>query len=471
MALLADLKLMVNNPKFSDLKIKCGNWNEGDEILYASRLHLAARSEFFERMLFNGMRETTSNEITFPNLSTSALKLILEFLYTDSIEVKNLTASSAFDTFVAANFFLLPEIEKIVTQYVEIGLKAESAVDLALEFFTRAVEQDYSEDENELYLLVYRKVAETPLDTIPYNKMTGKILEKLLSETKNHIISEYDIFRYVILWGANQVSKESFAFYSQLLPVIDEIKIKELRFKELLRLEEENSNLHSTHKLVVQKVSSILPFIDFRLIPMKIFALIIDPLNILESDQVLNLYRYFAIIEGNRKIEWDPKIAPQNFKLTENFTVAETKSNESSLDKRLLGARSLRAKNSIKGTGFFDWTILIEEKDATLWIGVCGADADCSRFLGLQPNCWLIGSNGSYFNNCVVGRQFEVIFNKGDRVTIHLDIRQRTLAFSINEVRYPTIFTDLVSELYPAVCLTMNGRVRLCNNSQQRYSF
>ncbi|CAG8612884.1 10863_t:CDS:1, partial [Rhizophagus irregularis] len=48
-----DLKLLINNPKYSDLEILC----EDEKKLHACRAILAARSEVFESLLYNGMKE------------------------------------------------------------------------------------------------------------------------------------------------------------------------------------------------------------------------------------------------------------------------------------------------------------------------------------------------------------------------------------------------------------------------------
>ena len=46
-----DLRLLVNNPKYSDIEILC----EDEKKLHACRAILAARSEVFDRLLYNGM--------------------------------------------------------------------------------------------------------------------------------------------------------------------------------------------------------------------------------------------------------------------------------------------------------------------------------------------------------------------------------------------------------------------------------
>ncbi|CAG8745923.1 16278_t:CDS:1, partial [Rhizophagus irregularis] len=57
-----DLSLLVNNPKYSDIEILC----EDEKKLYGCRAILAARSEVFDRLLYNGMKESYETQIPFP---------------------------------------------------------------------------------------------------------------------------------------------------------------------------------------------------------------------------------------------------------------------------------------------------------------------------------------------------------------------------------------------------------------------
>ena len=59
-----DLRLLMNNPKYSDVEILC----ENEKILHGCRAILAARSEVFEKLLYNGMKESYEHQVSFPNL-------------------------------------------------------------------------------------------------------------------------------------------------------------------------------------------------------------------------------------------------------------------------------------------------------------------------------------------------------------------------------------------------------------------
>ena len=47
-----DLRLLINNPKYSGVEFLCRD----EKKLYGCRAILAARSEVFDRLLYNGMK-------------------------------------------------------------------------------------------------------------------------------------------------------------------------------------------------------------------------------------------------------------------------------------------------------------------------------------------------------------------------------------------------------------------------------
>src|SRR5437764_767635 len=93
-----DLSLLINNPKYSDIEILC----ENEEKLHGCRAILAARSEFFDRLLYN---ETNEKQISFPKINTSGMKIILEYTYTGSVKEGSLTRNNIVEAFHAADFF------------------------------------------------------------------------------------------------------------------------------------------------------------------------------------------------------------------------------------------------------------------------------------------------------------------------------------------------------------------------------
>ena len=82
-----DLRLLINNPKYSDIEISC----EDEKKLYGCRAILAARSEVFDRLLYSRMNESYEKQISFPKINSSGMEIILEYTYTGSIKEESLT--------------------------------------------------------------------------------------------------------------------------------------------------------------------------------------------------------------------------------------------------------------------------------------------------------------------------------------------------------------------------------------------
>src|SRR5215211_7736634 len=98
-----DFRLLINNPKYSDIEILCGD----EKKLHGCRAILAARSEVFDRLLYNGMKESYEKQISFPKINFSEMRIILEYTYTESVKDESLTKDNIVDIFYTADYFQL----------------------------------------------------------------------------------------------------------------------------------------------------------------------------------------------------------------------------------------------------------------------------------------------------------------------------------------------------------------------------
>src|SRR5437762_6497129 len=93
-----DLRSLINNPKYNDVEILCGD----EKKLYGCGAILAARSEVFDRVLYNGTKET---QISFPKINSSEMKIVLEYIHTGSIKEESVTKDNIVETFYAADYY------------------------------------------------------------------------------------------------------------------------------------------------------------------------------------------------------------------------------------------------------------------------------------------------------------------------------------------------------------------------------
>ena len=95
-SLVQDLKLLINNPKYSDVEILCGD----EKKLYGCKAILAARSEVFNGLLYNGMKESNEKQVSFPKINSFEMEIILEYIYTGSIKEESLSKDNIVKLFI-----------------------------------------------------------------------------------------------------------------------------------------------------------------------------------------------------------------------------------------------------------------------------------------------------------------------------------------------------------------------------------
>ncbi|RIA94417.1 BTB/POZ protein [Glomus cerebriforme] len=273
-----DLRLIINNPKYSDIKILC----EDEKMLYGCRTILAARSEVFDRLLYNGMKESYENEISFPKISSSGMKIILEFTYTGSIKEETLNKDNIIESFCAADYFQLLELQEFIIKTIKTTNYINN---YSPELLSKAVNIIPLSEDNILLNLLVEAIATIPLNTIEFGRLSIKAFQHLLSCThekeKPFATPEYEVFRYSAILAAKQVSNDACKTLMKRLPVLTQIgKITQVDKKFII-----------DHQKIAKELESLIKFIDFRRIKGQILADIIDPLEIIPSNITLNIYR------------------------------------------------------------------------------------------------------------------------------------------------------------------------------------
>jgi hypothetical protein len=73
-----------------------------------------------------------------------------------------------------------------------------------------------------------------------------------------------------------------------------------------------------------------------------------------------------------------------------------------------------------------------------------------------------LGSGGFCYNNSE-SEYYCPSFEDGAKITVHLDMNKRTIAFTVNGTKYPNVkrWNNLPSKLYSVVSLRNPGRLRI----------
>ncbi|RHZ44594.1 hypothetical protein Glove_718g30 [Diversispora epigaea] len=512
-SLVKDLGHLINNPIYSDLRIL----SEDKVILYGCRSILAARSVVLDRLLFNGMKETKQNEIKFPEIKADAIKIILEFLYTGEINELDLTPENVIDAFHAADYFQLIDLQDYIVEFIKKALpnsknynnnnniyiynynynnNDDDGNDDRPKFsapilLSKAVKKMSASAENNLIKLLTKHVALIPLDIIKSDKLSFQALQCLLYKTLDtdepFATPEYMVFRHAVIKAAKCVSGDAVSLFEKRLPI--KKKFNENNDENNDEINYENNKNHEKNddggdeyddydendqlkyeeikSTVMELFSSVLPYIDLNRIDTDTLINIIEPLEIIPINILLGAYRFKAqnktALSPLRGIPlykwdlyWDPRVRGLNLILHDNNQIVESSNIGQNVH------HSVRANKIICEEGIYEWDVILEENCTYAWIGVCAERGlDYSSFAGQQSCAWVLGSSGKCYHNSI-GFEYTKEFGSGTRITVHLNMTRKTIAFSINGVRHPeiTAWLNLPSRLYPVVSLRPPGRIR-----------
>ncbi|PKK79448.1 BTB-domain-containing protein [Rhizophagus irregularis] len=463
-----DLKFRINNTLLSDIKIK---GNDGVEI-NAHRVILAVRSEVFKRMLLNGMKESLQEVIEFPEVSSDTLHVILEYLYTGRVTEQTLTIEMVAEAFHGADYFLLEQLKCQIIEFFKNHLRNNNVnkINISAKVLSRLLECMESTN-NEFVNLLCDSINSMSLKSIEYLNLNFKALEYILSNvkreegTKIFSISEYDLFHYVILWAANEISEEALSFYESCLP--SSKTLKNFNRNSNVSLDIYNIQGHAKYQsTMITKTYPLLNLVKLERIHPFIISNIIEPLDgLIDSKTLIGVYRKQALLAGKHiclndiSLQWDDNARGSNMYLKSTSVVVSNS----------LSHEWIRIAVPISGQDIFEWDIVVEEICDCFWVGICTIkefDVDYNSWLGKQAYGWVFGSNGAICHNTQeengpYTNKYGKEFKKNDRITVHLDMGERTCSFSINGERYPIAFRDLPNEIYPAVSLRTPGRARI----------
>ncbi|CAG8726787.1 20819_t:CDS:2 [Rhizophagus irregularis] len=227
-----DLRLLVNNPKYSDIEILC----EDGKKLHGCRAILAARSEVFDRLFYNGMKER-------------------------SVKEESLTKDNTVEAFYAAVYFQLSDLQDFIFKTFK---NTNFAKNYSPELLSKISEKMPLTEDNVLLNLLVEEVANISLNNIKF---------------------EYEVFRYSAILAAKQVSNDAHKTLTKLLPTLEQIE-NPIKVK---------NKFITDHRKVGKELEPLIKFIDFRRIKVQILANIIEPLEIVPDKIISNAYRYIAL--------------------------------------------------------------------------------------------------------------------------------------------------------------------------------
>jgi hypothetical protein len=481
-----DLRKLLYDERFFDISLKCSD----NIVVNGCKNILASRTEVFNEYIFDKSKKNANQQrqqLEFDRIDSTAMKLILEYLYTSKNEKETLNVDNVIEVYHAAIFFKLDDLQNDIIEYTKKILGEgdekmskpagmEELNELAKKLLSDFIEKFSLEVNNEISKILVDWVAKIQLfpDKADNDKLSLMGLQYLLTKT-------YE-------------TKDQFATYELTLFEYTLIKTKNIILEEKTGAKKDpyfmkyDSNVIERIK---ERLMPLLPFIDLRIIDSDDVRLNIEPLKIFTSEMITDAYRFkiekkhekFQPMRGQLSFRWQNESKDKeddsnlkNSKSVGDFIIKgfgwQNESNGKVIitnngytveaDSNLKNYKSIMGDLIIKGNGVHKWNISVENLEDTIYIGICGIDEKFSKpnDKGYR-NGWALGSDGYVYYNDTYKKN-NAKFTVGDVVNITVDMTARHCLFSVNnKTFYDVIGHAFPDKLYPFVSLNKGGKLRI----------
>ncbi|PKC75712.1 hypothetical protein RhiirA1_528565 [Rhizophagus irregularis] len=436
-----DLRLLIDDERFYDIALKCSD----GVTIYGCKAILATRSDVFSAYIFNESVEKNNN-LSFNDINSTAMKVILEFLYTskfDSLNVDNIIESY----FASILFDLIDLQEHIIEFTIKLSLMNENE-DVGKKLLSECVKKFSLEADNKMSRVLIYWVAKNKLEKNEIDSLSLEGLRYLLEKTFDTQIPfatpEFNIWEYSLIKAIRKVIQNE--------TLIDEILDK--------------SSFSTCEPQEVEEIKNhlvpIISYIDLNRMDTKEIKQHVEPFGIFSAIDISNVYCSKALDEELEFIRGIPIFKWINYKsstsdnqiiITNGGFVAEVIQ-----PKSILGDLIFKSN---KSNGIYEWDISIEKLCGNIYIGICDVDEDLDK-TDQKYHGWVLGSDG-YVYYKKKWKWYDAKFKEGDKVTVHLDMKNRRCAFSINNNKKSVIseWNNIPSQVYPIVSLECGSKLRM----------
>ncbi|CAM9089696.1 unnamed protein product [Chrysoparadoxa australica] len=118
-----DLRRLMNNQELSDVTFLVDGFP-----VYATRAHLAVRSEHFRAMLYGGLREASEGEVKIQDVSHDVFVKMIEYLYTDS--VGDISHDLAVKLLMASERYLLDRLKALCEESIRKSITVDNVISI-----------------------------------------------------------------------------------------------------------------------------------------------------------------------------------------------------------------------------------------------------------------------------------------------------------------------------------------------------
>ncbi|RGB40937.1 hypothetical protein C1646_663427 [Rhizophagus diaphanus] len=411
-----DLGQLMNDDRFHDIILECSD----KEIISGCKGILATRSKIFNELIFTGLEK---NILSFNNINSNSMKVILEYLYVSEVEKKNITVNNIIEVYHASIHFGLIEFQSHIINQVMEFLKSENE-DTGKKLLSECVNKfSLEEVDNEMSQILVDWVAMNKLKKGVIDSLSLKGLKYFLMKTfdtqKSFATPEIEIWEY-ILTKAKKEAYDQQGVQKYLNPLADFINLNRMDAEEIKQR--------------------------------------IEPFNIYSDKKLKEVYFSMAVgkglgfIRGVPIFKWKSGILGLNV-FDGGFTVEAYES---------IQPKSILGDLIFKGRGVYEWNILVEKLCKTIYIGICNNINVNFKKNDQDYHGWVLGSDGYVYHEKNY-KWYDAKFKEGDKVTVRLDMKNRTCAFSVNDIRKLTVseWKNIPSQVCPIASLGHGSKLRV----------
>ena len=178
-----------------------------DKEFKAHRNVLSKASLFFSKLLQSDMRENREGIVQLEEISGAVMEDVLEFIYTGNVEI---TQENSQDLFAAANFLLIPALEKRSGRFLQRQMSESNCISTF--YFAEMYQWDELITKSRMFIHAnFKSVAEMD----EFLNLEAKEVERWISSDEISVEVEADVFKIVLKW-IEQNKSERKAWFEQL---------------------------------------------------------------------------------------------------------------------------------------------------------------------------------------------------------------------------------------------------------------
>lgn len=197
-----NLQTLYYEERFFDVELHCDN---EENIIKAHRIVLSASSSYFEKMFGSDFNENKNKIVNFHSISSSILKILVNFIYTGKIEITQVNVQ---EILAAADMLQLTEVVDACSTYLCRELHASNAIGI-LRFAECHNCQELSESASAFINSHFPEIAEQ--DEIL--EISSQMFSRLISSEMIRVDSEYQVFSAAMRWIKHEISnRKRFVF-------------------------------------------------------------------------------------------------------------------------------------------------------------------------------------------------------------------------------------------------------------------